>query len=233
MPSFSPGPTAIGMESPAVSVAGSSRGGPGTAAKTLKPLSCASCRARKIKCDKASPCTACSRAGIECVFPARQRKVRGRHGGARAKNTEISSRLSKLESLVQRLEGAVPSELFELAMAGTQKPPAEERPPSPSPRCALRSDVGEEQLARMPAARTRDGTGTPRTSGDSEDRYLSSTFWKSLSDEVRSAWAPAGEWVENEDSWRMGWLTSYRLSVCASSTRRTRRKKTTSTVTHR
>lgn len=200
IPSFSPRPTAMDMDSPAGSVAGAARGGPGTATKTLKPLSCASCRARKIKCDKASPCSACSRAGIECVFPARQRKARGRHSGARAKNTEISSRLSKLESLVQRLEGAVPSELYELAMGGTQKPPAEELPPSP--RGALRSDVVGEQLARTPDAWPRDSTGTPRVAGDSEDRYLSSTFWKSLSDEVRATWAPAHDWWRAE-----GWRT--------------------------
>lgn len=194
-PSFSPGQWAMENDSPADSVAGSTRGGPGTAAKSLKPLSCSSCRARKIKCDKAIPCSACSRTGVECVFPARQRKPRGRHGGAKAKHTEISSRLSKLESLVQRLEGAVPSELFELASSGIKESPVEG--PRPFPGDRFMSEGGEEeQVGRTPDTWPRDGTSTPRMLGDSEDRYLSSSFWKSLSDEVREAWQPTGTGVE-------------------------------------
>ncbi|KAK7749967.1 hypothetical protein SLS62_008076 [Diatrype stigma] len=34
-----------------------------------RPRSCVTCRARKVRCDKASPCANCRRAGVDCVIP--------------------------------------------------------------------------------------------------------------------------------------------------------------------
>ena len=41
-----------------------------------KPRSCVTCRSRKVRCDKASPCSNCRRAGIACVFPSLDRPPR-------------------------------------------------------------------------------------------------------------------------------------------------------------
>lgn len=43
--------------------------------KTKKPLSCISCKLRKLKCDHEKPiCTRCTKAGSECVYPEARRK---------------------------------------------------------------------------------------------------------------------------------------------------------------
>ena len=52
-----------------------SGGAPGAAAQA-KPRSCVTCRTRKVRCDKASPCSNCRRAGIACVFPSLDRPPR-------------------------------------------------------------------------------------------------------------------------------------------------------------
>lgn len=43
--------------------------------KTKKPLSCISCKLRKLKCDHEKPiCTRCTKAGSECIYPEARRK---------------------------------------------------------------------------------------------------------------------------------------------------------------
>lgn len=47
-----------------------------TTSPATKPRSCATCRSRKVKCDRLSPCTNCQRADIECVVPQADRVPR-------------------------------------------------------------------------------------------------------------------------------------------------------------
>lgn len=53
---------------------------PGASKKPEKAFSCVRCFDRKVKCTKQIPCTACAKAGVECVFrqpaPPRRRKKR-------------------------------------------------------------------------------------------------------------------------------------------------------------
>ena len=51
-------------------------GGATGAAAQAKPRSCVTCRTRKVRCDKTSPCSNCRRAGIACVFPSLDRPPR-------------------------------------------------------------------------------------------------------------------------------------------------------------
>ena len=51
-------------------------GGAMGAAAQAKPRSCVTCRTRKVRCDKTSPCSNCRRAGIACVFPSLDRPPR-------------------------------------------------------------------------------------------------------------------------------------------------------------
>ncbi|KAL4958023.1 hypothetical protein BDW69DRAFT_204741 [Aspergillus filifer] len=96
-------------------------------------LSCALCRDRKLKCDKLDPCTNCTSSGVACVPIYRPRLPRGRHArpnrqklsspttplppGTRRRvdsgnftvspggsGEDLSSRLDRLESLLQRRE---------------------------------------------------------------------------------------------------------------------------------
>ncbi|KAJ5714340.1 VrtR2 [Penicillium malachiteum] len=91
----------------------------------IPQLSCASCRDRKLKCDKLDPCTNCTASGLVCISIYRPRLRRGRHARrsgqqsspppainreqvyARsaaedtAVNKNLTERVCRLESLVQ------------------------------------------------------------------------------------------------------------------------------------
>ena len=66
-------------------------------------LACQACQRKKIKCDRNFPCGQCERSSLHCV-PS-QRKPRVRHAGKRAVDSELRTRISKLESLVETLSG--------------------------------------------------------------------------------------------------------------------------------
>jgi hypothetical protein len=67
------------------------------------PRSCVTCRRRKVKCDKRHPCSNCSKAGIECIFPAPGRAPRKPR--LKPADPDLAERLRRLESLVQSLGG--------------------------------------------------------------------------------------------------------------------------------
>jgi hypothetical protein len=48
---------------------------PQPSSKPKKPLSCLSCKVRKLKCDHERPaCTRCAKANSECIYPEARRK---------------------------------------------------------------------------------------------------------------------------------------------------------------
>ncbi len=48
---------------------------PADAAADLEPLSCVSCRAKKLKCDRSKPaCARCVKVDGECLYPESRRK---------------------------------------------------------------------------------------------------------------------------------------------------------------
>lgn len=74
---------------------------PGSTRVSEKPkvtLSCLQCQQRKRKCDKSSPCGACTQSGIDCTPILRARKPRGRH--VVGKDTDLKQRISRLETLL-------------------------------------------------------------------------------------------------------------------------------------
>lgn len=56
-------------------------------------LPCSVCRRRKVRCSKTSPCDNCQRAGATCSYEDASRRP--------ARHTEISHRLSRVESLIR------------------------------------------------------------------------------------------------------------------------------------
>ena len=128
LPENSASASTVGSFSPQ-SAAGSSATGPapqlsGGAAAATKPRSCVTCRTRKVRCDKGSPCSNCRRAGIACVLPSLDRPPRWarrleRITQAQARSQpqshaqvqqepdpavdQVMERLRNLESLVQEL----------------------------------------------------------------------------------------------------------------------------------
>lgn len=77
---------------------------PAASTSNAKPLSCVSCRQRKVKCDRVYPCATCQKAGLECVFPSRVRVPRGRKTGLKARDSELLTRIARLESLVSKVD---------------------------------------------------------------------------------------------------------------------------------
>lgn len=77
---------------------------------TAVQLSCELCTARKVKCDKGDPCSACQRAGVKCEPVNRKRLARGRKGGRKSVDSTLNARLQKLESLVKSFGPSPPAQ---------------------------------------------------------------------------------------------------------------------------
>lgn len=83
--------------------------------------SCFNCRRRKARCNRQSPCTFCSKAGVECSYPFTGRMPTRQHNPATASVTsvqarpprkrselqvqELLERLRQLESVVDEMKG--------------------------------------------------------------------------------------------------------------------------------
>ncbi|KAL4780092.1 hypothetical protein BJX76DRAFT_339132 [Aspergillus varians] len=68
--------------------------------------SCTLCRQRKIKCDRQQPCGNCVRAESQCVYPAGLGRAPKRP--RKAVEARLLAQLSRLESMVKRMEGESP-----------------------------------------------------------------------------------------------------------------------------
>jgi hypothetical protein len=140
------------------------------AGTSRKLATCNLCRRRKVKCDKANPCSNCLRAGVACVSASLSRVPRGRQGSRRKPDGELLKRIAKLENLVKNLEA-------ENAGVLPAASPVNSGDAQPGIEASDRGKASESKL-RSPES----STSSPK---DHLDRYLSSPFWVTLSDEVR------------------------------------------------
>lgn len=143
-------------------------------APRLNPRSCVTCRRRKVRCNKQSPCANCTRAGIECVFPGPGRAPRK---SRKHPDTELLARLQRLEGVVHSLGAHVDENgVISSALTGSTD---------------IRPRFGEAQPGDSPAS---DRSDPKRQSIDkhlgrlviNEDRsrYVSSAFWTTMSNEI-------------------------------------------------
>jgi hypothetical protein len=82
---------------------------------SLKIWSCVICRRRKIRCDRKDPCSNCVKNKIDCHFPVTGRIPRRNRGPSTSKTpaqkqSELLSRLRRLESVVTELAAQVEDE---------------------------------------------------------------------------------------------------------------------------
>jgi hypothetical protein len=65
------------------------------------PVSCQSCRSKKLKCNRVQPCSNCTARGITCNFlvPPQRRTVT--HSTTRS-NVDLLARIERLEAMIQR-----------------------------------------------------------------------------------------------------------------------------------
>lgn len=163
-----------------------------------KLRSCVTCRSRKVRCDKQSPCSNCRRANIACIFPSTHRPPKWARrldrltNDAAASNAstpqeaspvvgKVMERLRNLESLVKELSGQLEqahaaaastgggSSVFNSSMNSAQDRDAEhQRYTSP----ATNTTSVQKQFGRLVLQDA------------SRSRYVSSGFWSRVNDEV-------------------------------------------------
>jgi hypothetical protein len=155
-----------------------------------KVRSCVTCRTRKVRCDKESPCSNCRRANIPCVLPSTDRPPRwarrlGRNGinasgTVSASNVppEAMERIRHLESLVKDLSGQL-----ERANAGSSSGVG-------SPASSSHDQVTDSRREDSPTTNTgnvQKAFGRLVLQDSNRSRYVSSGFWSRVNDEVCSS----------------------------------------------
>ena len=136
----------------------------------LNPRSCVTCRRRKVRCNKEEPCANCTKAGIECIFPAPGRAPRK---SRRPPDTELLARLKRLEGVVQSL-GVQPD--------GT---PIENHRSVFSKERRL-SQTGSDASSESNKRGSIDKPFGRLVINDDRSRYVSNSFWTGMGDEASS-----------------------------------------------
>jgi Fungal Zn(2)-Cys(6) binuclear cluster domain len=82
--------------------------GPSMTANAKPPISCVSCRKRKLKCDRVKPkCGTCTRLRHECEFPDRKRNVNTKRRNIK----ELEARLAQVETqLISESKQSAPAQ---------------------------------------------------------------------------------------------------------------------------
>ena len=139
--------------------------------------SCTLCRRRKVRCDRRVPCASCARAGVECVPSIPSQAPRGRQGGRKRRpDGELLERIAKLEALIENVGGN---------SDGQETTPRRMNSPATF-------GVMEEssQLAVSDSHNRMKGSSDGATRHQSQsselrlDRYMGSSFWVTLSEEI-------------------------------------------------
>ncbi|PNS15641.1 hypothetical protein CAC42_4093 [Sphaceloma murrayae] len=194
-----PNPTSQGNITPVVDSHG----------RVLNPRSCVTCRRRKVKCDKSHPCANCVRAHIECVFPTPGRAPRRPRKQPDSRDTELLDRLRRLEGVVKGLGVDVSTSSghpVDLAVkdartqdehhSGASSPHSEQPVRRSAEGCPnARKDDQEEQPNHGPLE-NRFGR---LVVSEGRSRYVNTSFWASLSNEVEDLKGILNEESEDED----------------------------------
>lgn len=147
-------------------------------------LSCTNCRKRKVKCTKTSPCAACDRSNISCIFPNRARLPRGRSTavGPKTTNLELLRRVSKLEELLEKANqvGKDGKDSKDTPRNGLLKATFEDLS-SPASNDTPRTQPEASQSPKGGSARP---VISPVNSEEALNKYIGSNFWKNLTYEV-------------------------------------------------
>ncbi|KAK3326070.1 fungal-specific transcription factor domain-containing protein [Apodospora peruviana] len=195
--SLRPSPAASGSPDPSPLATGEEA----SAGRASKPRSCVTCRARKVRCNKANPCSNCQRAGIACVFPEPERTPRWARRLHRQQQpplppkpahaappeegvSQVMDRLHKLESLVKELN----SQLRHESNASAPPPPGRQahvptlavQVESPA-KSAGSPDTGDISSS---AQSVDHEFGRLVLDDASRARYVSSGFWSRVNDEL-------------------------------------------------
>ena len=135
----------------------------------LTSRSCVTCRRRKVRCNKEEPCSHCTRAGIECVFPGPGRAPRK---SRKPPEAELLARLRRLEGVVQSLAVSTEDTGERPSLAQLERPS---------------QGGGDDVYMGRPEERNSIDTHLGRlVINEDRSRYVSNSFWTSMGDEVGS-----------------------------------------------
>lgn len=141
--------------------------------------SCVICRRRKVRCNKASPCSNCTKAGTECVYPP---PGRTRRRATRPQDAELLSRLRRLEGVIERLS----------AQAGDSSYTSNVTSPVPRNDDAAVNNQGDSSDCPHPLGVDQKNNTQEELVGEigrlaiveGRSRYVSNRLWASLGEEV-------------------------------------------------
>lgn len=157
----------------------------------LNPRSCVTCRKRKVKCDKLHPCSNCTRAHIECIFPTPGRAPRKPKKPVDGKDAELLARLRRLEGVVKHLG-------VDVGPDGTDEGKEEAGKGSDGAAQSQSNNLQGRQDERW-AADNQHGRFENRFGrlvvNEGRSRYVNNSFWANLSNEVEDL-----KGILNEDS---------------------------------
>jgi len=154
----------------------------------LNARSCVTCRRRKVKCDKQVPCSNCTKAHTQCVFPAPGRASRRPREGAKPvseREAQLLKRLRRLEGVVEELGGQTGSEHSPRYIE-----PANESPNTTSVR-VVGMDEGSKltSVSGMSKSTTRlNGVMGALTLDEGKSRYVAHPFWAAITEVSITVW---------------------------------------------
>lgn len=115
--------------------------------------SCLECRRRKIKCDKAFPCSYCVKVKVRCTYPPPSKGV-PRNGNQNLLDRELVTRIESIERTLNSFEHSL-SQIWQLVQ------PAQSQP-------LLQSSNEVEELGTSNACELQERPATPLRGGQSD-----------------------------------------------------------------
>ncbi|KAI4859096.1 fungal-specific transcription factor domain-containing protein [Hypoxylon rubiginosum] len=171
-------------------------------ASRAKLRSCVTCRTRKVRCDKGSPCSNCRRAKIPCVVPSLDKpprwarrlervansakaeqdavNARAEHDVNAASVTQVMERLRSLESLVKELSSELEQARAAASASGGGSSTAGHSPESSN------QDTDHHAESSSDVSNMQKQFGRLVLGDSSRSRYVSSGFWSRVHDELDS-----------------------------------------------
>ncbi|KAL4985541.1 fungal-specific transcription factor domain-containing protein [Aspergillus falconensis] len=149
---------------------------------SLTVRSCVTCRRRKVRCNKRSPCSNCVRAGVECIFPPPGRAPRRLRRPA--ENAELLSRLRQLENIVDAAianPNTLPFSHQERSDRSSDDPPERSQPAHDEGETKVQRCSVSGHLIQQPPLEHEFGRLVIE---DNRSRYVSNRFWASLGDQI-------------------------------------------------
>ncbi|KAI8957854.1 fungal-specific transcription factor domain-containing protein [Daldinia sp. FL1419] len=160
-----------------------------------KPRSCVTCRTRKVRCDKTSPCSNCRRARIPCVFPSSDKPPRWARRLERIANNakaeqEAGSAVSQVMDRLRSLEGLVKELSSQLEQAHSTTNTSSHGSSSANSPGSSGNDHDSDRRDASPPITNISGLSKQfgrLVLGDAgRSHYVSNGFWSRVNDELDS-----------------------------------------------